>query len=52
MATRVCTRCNGSGFILRRDPATGKDVPVTCPKCGGTGEEEIRWLPDDPKGKR
>ena len=41
MAKRICQRCNGTGNIVVRDPVTGKREVIVCPKCGGSGEEEI-----------
>ena len=39
MAKRTCQRCNGSGNIVV--VIGGKREVVVCPKCGGSGEEEI-----------
>lgn len=40
MAKRVCQQCNGAGNIVVI--IEGKRVVVVCPRCRGSGEEEIR----------
>lgn len=42
MAKRICQKCNGSGNIVVRDPKTGKREVVICPRCHGSGEEDIK----------
>lgn len=43
MATRICQRCNGAKNILVPNPVPPpKQILVVCPRCNGTGEEEIR----------
>lgn len=36
MAKKVCPICNGLNYVIVR--IAGKDTPVTCPECNGTGE--------------
>lgn len=43
MPTITCPQCMGATQVYRgRDPQTGKDIYETCPRCNGSGTEEVK----------
>ena len=42
MTKRICQRCNGGGNLVVPNPMPPpKTLLIVCPKCDGTGEEDI-----------